>query len=209
MNEPQWTMDHEETFRKVDADWYLETMFVEGDNDMAILSTQVLMGSWTSTTRASRTRSAMRSWSSARRTDSFRSAASTRALPTLLGRWTTRSRTWACADSSGTPAEWRGESRGWKANDPMVFQLYGLCIELGITNMHFHKGPAMEPLALEKFDVRDIDEPSTLYPELNFIVDHCGLPRLDDFCWLSGRRLNVYASLAVANMFLGHRARVR
>src|SRR5664280_2017053 len=36
-------MDHEETFRKVDADWYLETMFVEGDNDMAILSTQVLM----------------------------------------------------------------------------------------------------------------------------------------------------------------------
>jgi predicted TIM-barrel fold metal-dependent hydrolase len=104
-------------------------------------------------------------------------------------------------------AEWRGESRGWKANDPMVFQLYERCIELGITNMHFHKGPAMEPLALEKFDVRDIDEPSTLYPELNFIVDHCGLPRLDDFCWLSGRRLNVYASLAVANMFLGHRAR--
>jgi len=149
----------------------------------------------------------MRSWSSARRTDSFRSAASTRALPTLLGRWTTRSRTWACADSSGTPAEWRGESRGWKANDPMVFQLYGLCIELGITNMHFHKGPAMEPLALEKFDVRDIDEPSTLYPELNFIVDHCGLPRLDDFCWLSGRRPNVYASLAVAKMFLGHCAR--
>jgi predicted TIM-barrel fold metal-dependent hydrolase len=96
-----------------------------------------------------------------------------------------------------------------EGNDPMVFRLYERCIELGITNMHFHKGPAMEPLALEKFDVRDIDEPSTLYSELNFIVDHCGLPRLDDFCWLSGRRLNVYASLAVANIFLGHRARVR
>ena len=73
--------------------------------------------------------------------------------------------------------------------------------------MHFHKGPAVEPLALEKFDVRDIDEPSTLYPELNFIVDHCGLPRLDDFCWLSARSPNVYASLAVALAFVHNRPR--
>ena len=28
-----------------------------------------------------------------------------------------------------------------------------------------------------------------------------------DFCWLSGRRPNVYASLAVAYMFLGYRER--
>ncbi|MBA3266559.1 MAG: amidohydrolase, partial [Nocardioidaceae bacterium] len=104
-------------------------------------------------------------------------------------------------------AEWRGESRGWSANDPEVFPLYEKCIELGITNMHFHKGPAVEPLALEKFDVRDIDEPSTLYPELNFIVDHCGLPRLEDFCWMSARSPNIYGSLAVANMFLGNRPR--
>ncbi|MEI8282894.1 MAG: amidohydrolase family protein, partial [Armatimonadota bacterium] len=68
-------------------------------------------------------------------------------------------------------------------------------------------GPAVEPLALEKFDVRDIDEPSSLYPELNFIVDHCGLPRLDDFCWLSARSPNVYASLAVALAFVHNRPR--
>ena len=104
-------------------------------------------------------------------------------------------------------AEWRGESRGWKANDPAVFPLYERCIELGIKNMHFHKGPAVEPLALERFDVRDIDEPSTLYPELNFIIDHCGLPRLDDFCWLSARSPNVYASLAVALAFVHNRPR--
>jgi predicted TIM-barrel fold metal-dependent hydrolase len=73
--------------------------------------------------------------------------------------------------------------------------------------MHFHKGPAVEPLALERFDVRDIDEPSSLYPELNFIVDHCGLPRLDDFCWLSARSPNVYASLAVALAFVHNRPR--
>src|SRR5664280_2235960 len=137
-------MDHEETFRKVDADWYLETMFVEGDNDMAILSTQVLMDFY----RTGFTHPDTRTPGHAERNAELVKRAPNRLIPlggidprapTLLGRWTTRSRTWACADSSGTPAEWRGESRGWKANDPMVFQLYGLCIELGITNMHFHK----------------------------------------------------------------------
>jgi hypothetical protein len=29
--QPQWTMDYEKTFRKVDPDWYLETMFVRSD----------------------------------------------------------------------------------------------------------------------------------------------------------------------------------
>jgi predicted TIM-barrel fold metal-dependent hydrolase len=104
-------------------------------------------------------------------------------------------------------AEWRGESRGWSANDPMVFPLYEKCIELGIANMHFHKGPAVEPLALSRFDVRDIDEPSSLYPELNFIVDHIGLPRLDDFCWIAARSPNVYGSLAVALAFIHKRPR--
>ena len=41
--DPQWTMDYERVFRKVDPDWYLEEMFVKGAADMTILSTQVLM----------------------------------------------------------------------------------------------------------------------------------------------------------------------
>ncbi|HEY4727269.1 MAG TPA: amidohydrolase, partial [Actinomycetes bacterium] len=41
--DPQWTMDYERVFRKVDPDWYLEQMFVKGAADMTILSTQVLM----------------------------------------------------------------------------------------------------------------------------------------------------------------------
>ena len=28
--DPQWTMDYERQFRKVDPDWYLEEMFVKG-----------------------------------------------------------------------------------------------------------------------------------------------------------------------------------
>jgi len=76
-----------------------------------------------------------------------------------------------------------------------------------VKHMHFHKGPAVEPLSLSKFDVRDIDEPAWLYPELNFIIDHVGLPRLDDFCWIATRCPNVYGSLAVANMFVHNNPR--
>ena len=41
--DPKWTMDFDKEFRKVDPDWYLHHMFVRGEMDMAILSTQVLM----------------------------------------------------------------------------------------------------------------------------------------------------------------------
>ena len=202
--EPQWTMDYERTFRKVDPDWYLETMFVEGDSDMAILSTQVLMDFYhTGFTHPERNAELVK-----RAPDRLipLGGIDPRA-PDTLDQVSHQVQDLGMRGFKWYTAEWRGESRGWRANDPMVFPLYERCIELGITNMHFHKGPAVEPLALEKFDVRDIDEPSTLYPELNFIVDHCGLPRLDDFCWLSARSPNVYASLAVANMFLGNRPR--
>lgn len=80
---------------------------------------------------------------------------------------------------------------GWQANDPMVFPLYEKAQELGIRNHFFHKCPAVEPLSLGKFDVRDVDEPAWLYPELNFIIDHCGAPRVDDFCWIAARCPNV------------------
>ena len=199
----QWTMDYESVFRKVDPDWYLETMFVQGDADMSILSTQVLMDFYhTGFTNPERNAELIKrapdrliglGGIDPRAPDALEQVDRQVELGMKGFKWYT--------------AEWRGESRGWKANDPMVFPLYERCIELGIKNMHFHKGPAVEPLALEKFDVRDIDEPSTLYPELNFIVDHCGLPRLDDFCWLSARSPNVYASLAVALAFVHNRPR--
>ena len=40
--EPRWKMDYEGVFRKTDVDWYADEMFVKGDADVAILSTQVL-----------------------------------------------------------------------------------------------------------------------------------------------------------------------
>ncbi|MGH9074512.1 MAG: amidohydrolase family protein, partial [Acidimicrobiales bacterium] len=39
------------------------------------------------------------------------------------------------------------------------------------------------------------------------IVEHCGLPRLEDFCWIGVQEPNVYAGLAVVMPFIFTRPR--
>ena len=75
-------------------------------------------------------------------------------------------------------AEWHGDSRGYKLDDPWSRRYLEECINLGIKNIHVHKGPTIRPLDRDAFDVADVDKVATDYLELNFIVEHCGLPRL-------------------------------
>jgi len=77
-------------------------------------------------------------------------------------------------------AEWYNGSRGWTLNDPEAQPFLEKCQELGVKNIHVHKGPTIWPLDKDAFDVSDIDHVATNYPELNFIVEP-----------------NVYAGLAV------------
>src|ERR1700739_1667246 len=98
-------------------------------------------------------------------------------------------------------AEWRNGSRGWRLNDPWAYKYLELSLELGIKNIHVHKGPTVYPLSSDAFDVRDVDYAATDFPDLNFIVEHVGLPRLDDFCWIAAQESNVYAGLSVAMAF--------
>jgi predicted TIM-barrel fold metal-dependent hydrolase len=99
-------------------------------------------------------------------------------------------------------AEWRGDSRGWKLDDPWALRHFEKCEELGVTNIHVHKGPTIWPLNRDSFDVADVDRIATMFPDLNFIVEHVGLPRLEDFCWIGTQEPNVYGGLAVAMPFI-------
>jgi uncharacterized protein len=99
-------------------------------------------------------------------------------------------------------AEWYGKSKGWKLTDDWAMRYLDTCRELGVKNIHVHKGPTIWPLNRDAFDVADIDGAATDFPELNFIVEHCGLPRLEDFCWIAVQEPNVYAGLAVAIPFI-------
>jgi predicted TIM-barrel fold metal-dependent hydrolase len=95
-------------------------------------------------------------------------------------------------------AEWKGDSRGWRLDSREAARYLEKCQELGIKNVHVHKGPTIWPLDRDAFDVADVDGAATSFPELNFIVEHVGLPRLEDFCWIATQEPNVYAGLSVA-----------
>jgi uncharacterized protein len=94
-------------------------------------------------------------------------------------------------------AEWRNGSRGWSLKDPESQRFLDKCRELGIKNIHVHKGPTIWPLDKDAFDVADVDYVATNNPDLNFIVEHVGLPRIEDFCFMATQEPNVYAGLAV------------
>ena len=104
-------------------------------------------------------------------------------------------------------AEWNGDSKGWRLNDPAAYKCFELCEKLGIKNIHVHKGPTILPLSKDSFDVHDVDYAATDFQGLNWIIEHCGLPRLDDFCWIAVQETNVYGGLAVALPFIHSRPR--
>jgi uncharacterized protein len=104
-------------------------------------------------------------------------------------------------------AEWKGDSKGWKLSDPWSYRYLEKCEQLGIRNVHVHKGPTVYPMNRDAFDVADVDDVATAFPNLRFIVEHVGLPRLEDFCWIATQEANVYGGLAVAMPFIHSRPR--
>ncbi|GAA0492789.1 amidohydrolase family protein [Salinibacillus aidingensis] len=104
-------------------------------------------------------------------------------------------------------ADWYGDSKGYKLSDDSTYRYLEKCQELGIKNIHIHKGPTITPLNRDAFDVADVDDAATSFPELNFIVEHLGLPRLEDFCWIATQEKNVYGGLSVAMPFIYARPR--
>jgi predicted TIM-barrel fold metal-dependent hydrolase len=104
---------------------------------------------------------------------------------------------WGCKGVKLYTAEWRGDSRGWSLKSPESARYLEKCQELGVRNIHVHKGPTIWPLDKDAFDVSDVDYAATNFPELNFIVEHVGLPRIEDFCFMATQEPNVYAGLSV------------
>lgn len=109
---------------------------------------------------------------------------------------------WGFMGAKVYTAEWKGISKGYSLKDPFVPRYMEKCLDLGIKNIHIHKGPTIHPLNLDAFDVRDVDQIATEFPDLNFIVDHCGMPRIEDFCWIANQEPNVYGGLALIPSFI-------
>jgi uncharacterized protein len=104
-------------------------------------------------------------------------------------------------------AEFKGSSKGYRMTDPEAKRFFAECIELGIKNIHVHKGPTIFPLNRDAFDVSDVDEVATEFQELTFVIEHVGLPRIEDFCWIATQETNVWGGLAVVMPFIHSRPR--
>ena len=104
-------------------------------------------------------------------------------------------------------AEWMGDSRGYSLKDDLVGFYMEKCRALGIDIIHIHKGPTIHPLNIDAFDVRDVDDVATAFPDLKFVIDHCGIPRVDEFCWIANQEPNVYGGLSVVSAFIHARPR--
>jgi hypothetical protein len=104
-------------------------------------------------------------------------------------------------------AEWKGDSKGWDMRDPWSVRYLEKCRDLGVNIIHVHKGPTIWPLNKDAFQVADVDEVATAFPELTFIVEHCNLPRLEDLCWIAVQESNVWGGLAVVLPFIHLRPR--
>ena len=102
-------------------------------------------------------------------------------------------------------AEWRGESKGYSLKEEHVGRYLEKCRQLGIDIIHIHKGPTIHPLNSDAFDVRDVDDVATAFPDMKFVIDHCGIPRIDDFCWIANQEPNVYGGLSVVSAFVWQR----
>jgi uncharacterized protein len=102
-------------------------------------------------------------------------------------------------------AEWHESgSRGWKLTDPEAYRFLEKCQELGIRNIHAHKGPTIWPLNKDAFSADDVDQAASDFTELNFIIEHAGIPRIDDFCYMAVQEPNVYAGCSVVVGALMH-----
>ena len=94
-------------------------------------------------------------------------------------------------------AEWYEGSRGWRLDSPEAYRFLEKCQELGIKNIHAHKGPTIWPLDKDAFSPVDIDAAATDHQDLNFIIEHAAIPRIEDFCFMAVQEPNVYAGLSV------------
>ncbi len=195
--EELWPKDK---FDKYSAEQMYKDLFVDGPDDMAILQPTYLIDFYKNGFNTTERNSAL--WKKHPERFILNGAFDPRDGEAGLDALDALAETYKLKGVKLYTAEWRGESRGYKLSDPWAYRYLERCEKLGIKNIHVHKGPTIIPLDRDAFDVADIDHCATDFQNLNFIVEHCGLPRLDDFCWIAVQEKNVYGGLAVALPFI-------
>jgi predicted TIM-barrel fold metal-dependent hydrolase len=195
--EEKWSL---EKFEKYDAKTMHDDLFINGYDDMAILQPTYLSDFYNNGFNTTERNSALKKSHPERfiLNGAFDPRDGNKGLEDLHA----KAEKYRLQGVKLYTAEWRGESKGYRLDDKETYKFLEAAQKLGIKNIHVHKGPTIIPLNKDAFDVGDVDDVATSFQDLNFIVEHCGLPGLDDFCWIATQETNVYAGLAVALPFI-------
>jgi predicted TIM-barrel fold metal-dependent hydrolase len=91
----------------------------------------------------------------------------------------------------------------WRADDERIaYPLWEKCLELGITNVQFHKGAPFGNENVEDLRPNDIQKAAADFPELTFVLHHFGIPYIEETINIAGRFPNVWLALSAwINMY--------
>jgi predicted TIM-barrel fold metal-dependent hydrolase len=85
----------------------------------------------------------------------------------------------------------------WRADDRrLAYPMWEKCVELGITNVQFHKGAPFGNEHVEDLRPNDIQDAATDFPELTFVIHHFGVPYVDETMSIAARNPNVWLALS-------------
>lgn len=88
-------------------------------------------------------------------------------------------------------------SLSWRADDRKIaYPMWEKCLELGITNVQFHKGVPFGTERMEHMNSTDLQQAAYDFPELNFVIHHLGDPYIDESISVAARNSNVWLALS-------------
>ncbi|PFG56916.1 hypothetical protein ATK36_0452 [Amycolatopsis sulphurea] len=88
-------------------------------------------------------------------------------------------------------------SLSWRIDDRQIaYPLWEKALELGITNVQFHKGVPFGTERMEHMNPTDLQQAAIDFPELTFVIHHLGDPYIDESISIASRNQNVWLALS-------------
>lgn len=88
-------------------------------------------------------------------------------------------------------------SLSWRIDDRQIaYPLWETALELGITNVQFHKGVPFGTERMEHMSPLDLQQAAYDFPDLAFVVHHLGDPYIDESISLASRNPNIWLTLS-------------